>query len=39
MCTDLVEGKLCNQLQHEEKFQEEGKIGSLMNGTASKDSR
>ena len=39
MCTDLVEGKLCSPLQHEEKFQEEGKIGSLINGTASNDSR
>ena len=36
-CTDRVQGKLCNPLQHEVKFQEEDKIGSQAIVLASKD--
>ena len=36
-CTDLVQGKLCNPLQHEVKFQEEDKNDSQTIFGASKD--
>jgi len=36
-CKDLVQGTLCNPLQHEVKFQEEEKIGSQKIILASKD--